>query len=211
MYQADNKNVWEVIIIGLLGCRGSRGAHGPISSNTGHPERGPSPRPGFLSASPNLLPLGPDGLLLLLQPPPHLLLQPEALLLLVRHGRLHPAQLVQQLGDDRARRRMFCSLMLMLFSNVPGSFRTRAEPLCPAAWFPTFCPGKADFAHQNVSVGGSEAASLSVTDLFLHLLLQFLDGLDLQLPVVVHISLCLWLNRTGGFFLLRCLIQICLL
>lgn len=57
------------------------------------------------AARANLLPLGPDGLLLLLQLPPHLLPQPLAALLLLRHRRLQAAQLVQQLADETARER----------------------------------------------------------------------------------------------------------
>lgn len=56
-------------------------------------------RPGAKRA--DLLPLSLDGLLVLLQPPAHLLLQPAVVLLVLRHGRLHPAQLVQQLEGDR--------------------------------------------------------------------------------------------------------------
>lgn len=55
----------------------------------------------------DLLPLGLDGVLPLLQPPAHLLLQPLAALLVVGHGRLHPAQLVQQLGDGRGEEASF--------------------------------------------------------------------------------------------------------
>ena len=51
--------------------------------------------------SANLLPLSLYGLLLLLQPPPHLLLKPLAAFLVLWHRRLHSAQLVQQLEDDR--------------------------------------------------------------------------------------------------------------
>lgn len=52
-------------------------------------------------ASANLLPLRPDGLLLLLQQPPHLLLEALAALLLLGHGQLHVAQLIQQLLGQR--------------------------------------------------------------------------------------------------------------
>lgn len=49
----------------------------------------------------NLLLLSLDGMLLLLQPLRHLLLQPLALLLVVGQRRLHSAQLIQQLEDDK--------------------------------------------------------------------------------------------------------------
>lgn len=57
----------------------------------------------------NLLSLSLDGLLLLLQPPAHLLLQPLASLLVLRHRRLHPAQLIQQLGGNANRKGMCVS------------------------------------------------------------------------------------------------------
>lgn len=87
--------------------------------NTGYPEQGLTLR---LTSSPdiitlsgngsvcvcecvcisvNLLPLSLDGLLLLLQPPPHLLLQPVAALLVLGDRWLRSVQLVQQLEDDR--------------------------------------------------------------------------------------------------------------
>lgn len=54
-------------------------------------------RLGAVSVSANLLSLGFDGVLFLLEPLGHLLLQPLALLLVVAHSRLHPAHLLQQL------------------------------------------------------------------------------------------------------------------
>lgn len=51
----------------------------------------------------------------------------------------------------------------------------------------------------------------SSTDLLLHLLLQFVDGQRLQLPVVVQVSLGLRLNGTGRFLLLGDLVQVHLL
>lgn len=49
------------------------------------------------------------------------------------------------------------------------------------------------------------------TDLFLHLLFQLLNCLQLQLSVVVQISLCLGLHRAGWLLILGWMIEICLL
>lgn len=75
-------------------------------------------------------------MLLLLQPPPHLLLQPLAVLLVVGHRRLHSAQLVQQLKDHM--KGAFSSSGLLNISlidalmantkNIPDSFQTHVEP-----------------------------------------------------------------------------------
>lgn len=48
-------------------------------------------------------------------------------------------------------------------------------------------------------------------DLFLHLLFQFLNCLQLQVFVVVQISLCLGLHRAGWFLILGWMIEICFL
>lgn len=102
-----------------------------------------------LWTSANLLLLSPDGLLLLLQLPPHLLLEPLAALLVLWHRQPHIAQLVQQLVDNEQSgismetwENTFSKQTVWMATDrhTPRSFRTCVGPWCYAALTPISYP-----------------------------------------------------------------------